>query len=502
MIVKESSNTQPPQPSRTVTPSQEPVSRRRLLQIGATSAAGLVVSTRLGTPARAATTQTVVVSGSQSGVSPPYIGATEGNVRFDVADLQDAGINTYRIYGGMSRWEWQNDSSTYGSPTIDQIKANPGVINWTWWDNAMTTPPNGSDYWWSGDTGLWQGNARTIFTSLQSARIRPVLTVRNRDNNNNPSWSPNPPTTTADWNEWWEHVFATVYWLNVRNNYGVDDYEVHNEPDNSSQGWGGTEADYFNLAHYTADAIRWAYSTYLPGRAPHIYAPVTTGGSSWPLDALQQLPTYFDSIDVHDYDSDVSSYVQQVHGWMDSTGHSNYPLWLSEWGTYTGGYDNVSTGVKLIINNLIRMSGGTSSQVNGSHLFSFYDWNGFSGKLQNFQGLVDASGAKRASYYTLRMAVRALLGARPTYTSNTSNSNLTAITAKDSAGGIYLLVTNTAGKTTYPVNADLSALITSGTGTMWQVDRTHNDVVVASPVLSNGHVSFSIPGQAGVLLKF
>jgi hypothetical protein len=139
MIVMESSNTQPPQPSRTVTPSQEPVSRRRLLQIGATSAAGLVVSTRLGTPARAATTQTVVVSGSQIGVSPPYIGATEGNVRFDVADLQDAGINTYRIYGGMCRWEWQNDSSTYGSPTIDQIKANPGVINWTWWDNAMTT---------------------------------------------------------------------------------------------------------------------------------------------------------------------------------------------------------------------------------------------------------------------------------------------------------------------------------------------------------------------------
>jgi hypothetical protein len=117
---------------------------------------------------------------------------------------------------------------------------------------------------------------------------------------------------------------------------------------------------------------------------------------------------------VHDYDSDVSSYVQQVHGWMDSTGHSNYPLWLSEWGTYTGGYDNVSTGVKLIINNLIRMSGGTSSQVNGSHLFSFYDWNGFSGKLQNFQGLVDASGDKRASYYTLRMAVRALLG-RPAH---------------------------------------------------------------------------------------
>jgi hypothetical protein len=499
--MQQHSGTEPPE-ADLVPSSQQPISRRRLLRYGAAAAAGTAMSIRTPTQARAATTQTVVVSGTQSGVSPAYIGATEGNVRFDVADMQDAGINTYRIYGGMSRWEWQDDSNVYGSPTIDQIKANPDVINWTWWDNAMTSPPNGSDYWWSGETGLWQGNARTIFSSLQSAGIRAVVTVRNRDNNNNPSWSPNPPTTTDDWNEWWEHVFATAYWLNVRNNYGVDDYEVHNEPDNSGQGWGGTEADYFNLVQYTSDAIRWVYSTYLPGRTPHIYAPVTTGGSSWPLDALQQVPTYFDSVDVHDYNSDVSGYVEKVHGWMNSTGHGNYPLWLSEWGTYRGGYDKVSTGVKLIINNLIGMSSGASDQVYGSHLFTFYDWNGFSGGFQNFQGLIAADGTKRASYYTLRMAIRALLGSRPSYSSTTSNSNLTAITTRDAVGSVYLLVTNTAANTTYPVDADLSALVTSGTGTMWQVDGTHNDVVVANPSLSNGHVGFSISGQAGALLKF
>ena len=479
-----------------------PISRRRMLGYGAAVAASAAASEWLTLPASAAATQTVTVSGTPTGVSPAYIGATEGNVRFDIADLQDAGINTYRIYGGMARWEWQDDSSTYGSPTIDQIKADPSVINWAWWDNAMTTPPSGSDYWWSGDTGLWQGNARTIFSSLQSAGIRPVVTVRNRDNNKNPAWSPNPPVTTADWNEWWEHVFATAYWLNVRNNYGVDDYEVHNEPDNSGQGWGGTEADYFRLVQYTADAIRWVYSTYLPGRTPHIYAPVSTGGSSWPLDGLGQVPSYFDSVDIHDYNSDVSGYVETVHGWMNSTGHGDYPLWLSEWGTYRGGYDNVGTGVKLIINNLIRMSGDASDQVFGSHVFTFYDWNGFSGGFQNFQGLVDASGNKRASYYALRMAVRALLGSRPTYASTASSSDLTAITAADSAGGTYLLLTNTAASKTYSVDADLSALVTSGTGTMWQVDATHNDVIAGTPSLSNGHVSISIPGQAAVLLNF
>jgi hypothetical protein len=72
---------------------------------------------------------TITVSGTPWGVSTCYIGATEGNVRFNVADMQDAGINTYRIYGGMSRWERQDDDGVYGSPTIDQIKANPNLVN-------------------------------------------------------------------------------------------------------------------------------------------------------------------------------------------------------------------------------------------------------------------------------------------------------------------------------------------------------------------------------------
>ena len=53
------------------------------------------------TPAYAASA-TITVSGTPWGLSTCYIGATEGNVRFNIADLQAAGINTYRVYGGMS----------------------------------------------------------------------------------------------------------------------------------------------------------------------------------------------------------------------------------------------------------------------------------------------------------------------------------------------------------------------------------------------------------------
>src|SRR5205823_10232237 len=144
----------------------------------------------------------ITVSGRQWGQSTCYIGASEGSSRYDIGDLLDLGINTYHIYGGMSRWEAHNDSSVYGTPTITQIKANPNIINWKWWDTAMTAPPDGSDYWWE-PAPHWQGNARTLLSSLQANHIRIILVLRNRDDQHQPGWAPDPPKTTADWNEWW-----------------------------------------------------------------------------------------------------------------------------------------------------------------------------------------------------------------------------------------------------------------------------------------------------------
>lgn len=476
------------------------MSRKALTALSAVLLAALAV---FASQALAATA-TITVAGTQWGVSSCYIGATEGNVNFNINDFTDLGINTYRIYGGMSRWEAQDDDGVFGSPAIADIKANPNVINWAWWDNVITNPQGGSDYWWSGTTGLWQGNARTMLSALHNAGVRVVMTLRNVDNNKNPAWAAqlNPPNTTAGQNEWWEHVFATVYELDVRNNYGIDDWEIHNEPDNSGQGWGGTLADYEAFATLTADAIRYVYATYLPGRTPHIYAPVTTGGSSWPDSVMKAVPSALDSVDVHDYNSDITSYVTTVHNYMNADGFANAPLWLSEWGTYRGGYQNASKGVGLVITNLIRMSSPGSTYVYGSHLFTLYDWSGFSGGFQNFQGLINGSGTRLSSYYALRIATRALNGCKPTYQSTSSQGNLTAITTKDTSGAYYVLIANNAANTTYTTTVDLSALKSTGTGTEWQYDATHNDVVVATPSLTAGKVTVTVPGTSAILLKF
>lgn len=451
-----------------------------------------------GTTIQARSIETINISGTLSGVSTRYIGAVEGNVNFNLDDLKDLGINTYRIYGGMSRWEAQDDDGKYGWPSIAQIKANPNIINWAWWDKVMTNPPNASDYWWSGSPGtVWQGNARTIFSTLKQAGLRPVLTIRNVDNGWNPSWALqlNPPRTEEDWNEWWEHVFATVYWLNVRNNYQVDDFEIHNEPDNRGQGWGGTQADYFELVKVAKDAISYVYKTYLPNRTYHVHAPVTVGDSRWPLNALQKIPTSFDSINIHDYASDISDYTQRVHEWMNGNGHSN-PIWLGEWGTYQNEYNDLSFAVNLI-KNMIRGSQPGKNYIYGSHIFSLYDW----GNQGKHQGLIGPTGEHRASYYAFRMGIRALQGGRPTFLTSTSNGNLTAIATQDTNRNIYLLVANS-GQESYTVDANLSNLIDTGTGKMWEFSSQVMDEIVGNPVLNNGHVTFTIPAQAGMLIQF
>ena len=139
--------------------------------------------------------------------------------------------------------------------------------------------------------------------------------------------------------------------------------------------------------------------------------------------------------------------------------------------------------------------------MDGSHLFTFYDWDGFHGGFQNFEGLVDINGNKRNTYYAFRLASRGLLGCRPTYQSTANNGALLAITTKDTAGAIYLLVTND-GAGALTVDANLSALKTTGVGTQWEFSSAHLDTIVGTPSLVGGHVTFTIPGNGIVLLKF
>lgn len=363
----------------------------------------------------------------------------------------------------------------------------------------MTDPPQGSDYWWSGEPGtVWQGNARTIFNTLKQANIRPVVSIRNVDNTWNPSWALqlNPPRTKEDWNEWWEHVFATVYWLNVRNDYGVDDWEIHNEPDNRDQGWGGTRADYFELVKVSKDAIDFVYKTYLPSRTYRIHGPKTVGGSNWPVSALREIANYFDTVNFHNYDADISNYTRKVRGWMKGTVRANSQLWVGEWGSYDTSYNDFSLALSLI-KNLIRGSQPGDNYIYGSHVFSLYDW----GKSGVAEALLGPGGKRRAGYYALRMGIRALQGGRASFFPITNISGLMAVATLDASNNVYLLAVNDQAKS-YTVTADISALIKAGNGTVREFSSRTMDEVVGSFRLKAGSATFSVAGNSAILIKF
>ncbi len=447
-------------------------------------------------PAPTRAEATIKVSPEQWGVSTRYIGGTEGSARFDIDEMKECGINTLRIYGDMSRFEPTDDGGEYGSPTLAQIKADPDVIPWERWDEVMDSP-------YSPHIAVREGHPaltwRRVFEELKGAGIRPVISLRNRDTHLKPGWIAAVPETEADWNEWWEYVFAMAYWLNVRNDYRVDDFEVFNEPDNiPQQGWTGTREQYFEMVKKTKDALDCVYRTYLPGRTCHVHAPATAG-PRWVPSLLAEVGHYFNSLNVHNYAWwDQGKFVRDRHAELAKSGHPDYPIWLSEWGTYDVSYD-VPYMALAVVENLIRFSQPGDDYVYGSHLFSFYDWV-YEGNAA--WGIVKGDGTRHATYYALRLANRALKDAKPTFQATTDADDLMAIATKEADGKINLLVLNWSETVTYDVSADLSGLLSDGVGEIRQFSVEVLDEVVGQAAVTDGASEFEVPPYSVVLVRY
>ncbi|MHC5035439.1 MAG: glycosyl hydrolase [Planctomycetota bacterium] len=439
-----------------------------------------LISMAAATPKEAA----VHVKREQWGVSTRYIGANEGGARFDPADLKDCGINTFRIYATLWRYEPEDDGGAYGSPSIEEIKANPDIVPWDRWDANMELPLLANPA-----LGFTK---REVFDALKAQGIKTVLSLRNI--HDYPTWIAAVPRTEDDWTEWWEHVFALAYWLNVRNDYGVDDYEVFNEPNVADQGWTGTQQEYFELVRRTKDAIDHVYRTYLPERTYHVHAPVTAGGD-WTGLTLRQVGDHFDSLNVHTYDWNMEGFIRRMHWHLGKAGRADYPLWISEWGTYQHSYDNMDLSLSVIA-NLIRGSRPGRDYVYGSHIFSMYEWG------DSMDGLVRSDGSRSNSYYAMRMAVRALQGGRPTFETTSDSADLLGITTKARDGKVHLLVVNSSRQTPYRVRAELPGLLASGTGVVRHFSAEKRDEIVGQTDVVEGNSAFDIPPAAAVLVSY
>ena len=444
-----------------------------------------------------AKTYTVTVTGTSDGITEQSIGATEGCTRFVIDELVEAGLRNYRLWAGMSRLEPVDDDERihgYGKPTIAEIKADPNIINWSAWDTQFHRPA----YEFSPNcVPVVQTSLYQMLAALQGKKIRAVVTLRNVDDRGQPAWAArlNPPRTTDDWNEWWAHVFATVYWVNVLHDLEVHDWQVLNEPDSGrGQGWAGTLQDYLVFTQVTHDAIQQAYS-YLEDLDPRpifrLYAPVAKSMNTWVEESLRENGTLIDGIDWHQYGTEHYESAVQAWAWSARYEQSGIPrqLYISEWGSYRSayGFAHALTYAKLLIDH----SRDTAGHVNGSAIFPWYDW-------QTLKGVIGANGTKTPTFYALRLMIRGLQGGKTRYPVGhdiPSQANISPIAAVDETSHtLYVEVLNQS-RQGHTMVVDLSAHTPPGpTATLRQFADGSYDVEQGTVVIKAGRVTFNLPG--------
>jgi len=445
--------------------------------------------------------KTIVITDTVVGQSETSVGANEACSGWNIADFLDLGATNARFYAGMSRLEPEDDDGVYGSPTIAQIKADPNVIPWDTWD-----------YWFKYYDGyFWTGIDRVevaFYDQLVDCKnnsIRPMIVLRNVDNNMNPLWADelNPPNTPEDWNEWWEFVFAWVYYANVLNNLDVNDWEVHNEPDTSGQGWAGTLEDYVLFTEYTYDAIKYVYDTYLPGESFRLCVP----GNAWLREEwISTLwlsnDAIIDVLDWHSYapPKDGAALAHELIDLYDTDGVHEL-LYLSEWGHYkTSGYDSVGTALQYAGDQGLMAHNYLGSRVDISSIFSMYNWGPYC------EGIVSGQSFevphKTETYYAMRLAIRGLQGGRDVYGQDEdyTGSFQKVTNAKAPDGTLWVVLVHSTVKD-LDVVLDVSAHVSSGTVTFYQYSETYKDEITGTGNLDNGIISFTIPHHSLILVK-
>lgn len=417
-----------------------------------------------------------------------YIGTVEGG-HFDINDMLDCGINSIRLYVDMIRTEWEDDDDDYGSPSIDSIKADSvsgfsNTIPWDFWDTWLTD----STLWWTGIS------FDELLNQCSANGIQVVLALRPVNPDGWPTWAPRSPYDMFDWNEWWEYCFAIAYWCNVRHNYSISFFQVHNEPDLPSQGWDGTLAEYADLVRYTSDAARFANS--FSGNETYIFAPVVAKEESEYMSyTIQQVDSIVDVVDYHEFiefSDDQINAAQVAYDTMvtyDNDGNIE-PLWISEWGTYSQSYNTLIMAIRLA-SDLIDFSlfdTLVGTHCLGSSQFLMWDWGGF-------DGLVNSDSSRNETYYAFRLCCRGMQNGKEILF-NQYDGDGRILTTQDTS--FYHIVGMNINDT---VVTDVSQIgIMQGSAHYYIYDEIHKDSLVDTLDIQNGNFSFFCPESALVCI--
>jgi hypothetical protein len=295
------------------------------------------------TPAGSCTSSsatTVVVCNAKLGVALKYSGINSDQAYTAEIEQQvdQMAANAVRGNGG-----WiivKNSSTPFDGHTIDEVKANPNVLDW----NAVASFFKKDEPWLQ-----WQAKdpGRMYFNAVRWWRNKQTSTtcgggeyVLARGN-------------ASDEAAFWTMVFAYAYWANVKNQYNLTAIEVSNEPDNCG-GNGGTQTrveDQMREIELAKDALTYVNQTLVsPPKPALIVAPGNLSfynGRAW-IDAIGSTAATKAATDrgsFHTYYGE--------HWWEEAKGGADYfgahvqkglKTWLTEWGQwwYADGYSNAA----------------------------------------------------------------------------------------------------------------------------------------------------------------
>jgi hypothetical protein len=280
----------------------------------------------------------VKVCNAKLGVTLKYSGVND-NDGYSASQEQlidQMGANIVRGNGGWIKVS--NYSTPFDGHTIDEVKANPNVLDW----NAVGSFFKKDEPWLK-----WQVKApgRMYFNAVRWWRNKQSSTTCNGGE------YVLAKGTASDEAAFWTMVFAYAYWANVKNAYDLTAVEVSNEPDNCG-GNGGTQTrveDQTREIELAKDALSYVNQTLVkPPKPALVLAPGNMSywnGKAW-IDAIGKSPTTKAATDRGSF----HSYYAE-HWWEEIQGGAGYfgdhlgkdlKTWITEWGQwwYDGGYSN------------------------------------------------------------------------------------------------------------------------------------------------------------------
>lgn len=490
----------------------------------------------------------VTVYNEVAGKTPLHIGYNQGHYlpgSNTSAWVNYSGVNAYRIWASQSQYEPTDDLTPFGDgvtdiTSFDSRKAllrsdpeNNAYINWPVFQNLFEN---------LATAGTNEAKLNYMLGELKSMNVDMLAMI-------NPKKWAGTGTWAEKW-ETWQFYYAMAY--HMSKNYGVQMYEIFNEPDHGDH-LNVTQDIYIQMLRFSSDAIRSAIADvnarYGKSYVAQISAPVITHAQSssgdyhmiadpdadprddqygWGQKAMMNIRTdyhgntvnydIFNIFGTHKYNMTGSDFYDEID--MIKTRMIQFsptatalPIYYTEFNRYsTGTFDanpnynlsNMGTVTDMALIYGKSMLRGVKGMIAFKFSNTYSDAHGYQGTGLNYvwnNGVYNIGGSTRSGE-VVRFAAKGFKGERDRYKtlSNSTSGDYAAYTSYDPAtNNYYILAINPNTSTDYTATFNMSGLdiYTDSVITVEEISEDHwGEVTQITKMPSSKSFSLTHPKQS------